>query len=81
MKVYGVRHFGIENLVPVERGEQQLKVNEVLAKFHAVSLNYRDLMFVKGVYNPKATLPAIQFPDGLGEVVAVGVDVTKTANL
>jgi NADPH:quinone reductase-like Zn-dependent oxidoreductase len=48
-----------------------------LVKFHAVSLNYRDLMFVRGVYNPKARLPAIPFSDGSGEVVIVGASVRK----
>ena len=75
MKVYEVRDFGIESLVLVDRGEPQVKPNEVLVKFHAASLNYRDLMFVKGVYNPKARLPAVPFSDGSGEVVAVGANV------
>ena len=77
MKVYEVRQFGIENLVVVERAEPQPGAKEVLVKFHAVSLNYRDLMFVRGVYNPKARLPAVPFSDGSGEVVAVGADVKK----
>jgi NADPH:quinone reductase-like Zn-dependent oxidoreductase len=42
----------------------------------AVSLNYRDLMVVKGFYNPKMKLPRIPCSDGAGEVVAVGADVT-----
>jgi NADPH:quinone reductase-like Zn-dependent oxidoreductase len=77
MKVYEVRQFGIENLVLVERAEPQTRANEVVVKFHAASLNYRDLMFVRGVYNPKARLPTVPFSDGAGEVVAVGVDVRK----
>jgi NADPH:quinone reductase-like Zn-dependent oxidoreductase len=77
MKVYEVRQFGIENLVVVERDEPHPSANEVVVKFHAVSLNYRDMMFVKGFYNPKARLPAVPFSDGSGEVVAVGADVKK----
>ena len=77
MRVYEVRQFGIENLVLVERGDLQPSANEVLVKFHAVSLNYRDLMFVRGVYNPKARLPAIPFSDGSAEVVAVGANARK----
>jgi NADPH:quinone reductase-like Zn-dependent oxidoreductase len=46
-------------------------------KFHAASLNYRDLVFAKGLYNPKAKLPAVPFSDGAGEVVAVGENVTR----
>jgi len=77
MKVYEVRQFGIENLVLAERAEPQPKANEVVVKFRAASLNYRDLMFVKGLYNPKAKLPAVPFSDGSGEVVAVGTDAKK----
>src|SRR6202166_3949188 len=77
MKVYEVRHFGIENLVLAERAELQPRGNEVVVKFHAASLNYRDLMFVRGTYNPKARLPAVPFSDGAGEVVAVGAEVKK----
>jgi len=49
---------------------------EVLIKIHAVSLNYRDLMMVKGLYNPKLKLPRIPCSDGAGEVSAVGEGVT-----
>src|SRR5206468_2531226 len=49
----------------------------VLLKMRAYSLNYRDLMVVKGVYNPKLRLPAIPLSDGMGEVAAVGAGVTR----
>lgn len=77
MKVYEVQQFGIDNLALVERDEPQAAAREVVVRFHAASLNYRDLMFVKGTYHPKAKLPAIPFSDGAGEVVAVGRDVTR----
>ena len=77
MKVYEVQQFGIENLSVVERAEPHPHANEVVVKFHAASLNYRDLMFVKGLYNPKARLPAVPFSDGSGEVVAVGPGAKK----
>src|ERR1700686_2069916 len=48
---------GIENLVLVERAEPQPTAHAVVVKFHAASLNYRDFMFTKGAYNPKAQLP------------------------
>jgi NADPH:quinone reductase-like Zn-dependent oxidoreductase len=34
-------------------------------------------MFAKGLYNPKAKLPAVPFSDGAGEVVTVGENVTR----
>jgi NADPH:quinone reductase-like Zn-dependent oxidoreductase len=77
MKVYEVRQFGIENLVLVERADPQPGGKEVVVKFHAVSLNFRDLRFVNGTYNPNARLPAVPFSDGAGEVVAVGADVKR----
>ena len=77
MKTYELRQFGIENLAMVERDEPQAAAGEVVIRFRAASLNYRDLMFVKGTYNPRAKLPAVPFSDGAGEVVAVGEGVTK----
>jgi NADPH:quinone reductase-like Zn-dependent oxidoreductase len=77
MRVYEVQKFGSENPVLVHRDEPQAAANEVVVKFHAASLNYRDLMFVKGTYNPKAKLPAVPFSDAAGEVVAVGENVTR----
>jgi NADPH:quinone reductase-like Zn-dependent oxidoreductase len=48
----------------------------VQVRIHAVSFNYRDLMMVKGLYNPKLQLPRIPCSDGAGEVIAVGDGVT-----
>jgi NADPH:quinone reductase-like Zn-dependent oxidoreductase len=77
MKAYEIQRFGVENLALVERAEPQPKETEVLVKIHAASLNYRDLMMVKGAYNPKLKLPLVPFSDGAGEVVAVGANVSK----
>lgn len=79
MKTYELRQFGIENLMLAERAQPQPRANEVAVKFHAASLNYRDLMFVKGTYNPKARLPAVPFSDGAGEIVAIGAEVKRWA--
>ena len=43
----------------------------------AWSLNYRDLLVVKGVYNPPLKLPLIPLSDGVGEVAAVGAGVSR----
>lgn len=77
MKAFEIQEFGIENLALVERETPQPKESKVLVKFHAASLNYRDLMMVKGWYNPKLKTPLVPFSDGAGEVVEVGADVTK----
>lgn len=77
MKAYEVQEFGIEKLSFVGRPIPEPASGEVLVRFHAASLNYRDLMVVSGTYNPKMKLPAVPLSDGAGEVVAVGDDVTK----
>ena len=55
----------------------QIAPGTVLIRVHAVSLNYRDLMMVKGQYNPKMALPRIPCSDGAGEVVAIGEGVNR----
>ena len=77
MKAFEIQQFGIENLALVEREELKPKSNEVIVKFHAASLNYRDLMMVKGFYNPKLKTPLVPLSDGAGEIVAVGETVKK----
>ncbi len=77
MRAYEINEFGIENLTLTERDEPKPQANEVLVKFHAASLNYRDLMMVKGFYNPKLKMPLVPLSDGAGEVVSVGEAVTK----
>jgi len=77
MKAYEIHEFGIDNLRFVDRDEPLPRTDEVLVKFHAASLNYRDFMVVSGTYNPKMALPAVPFSDGAGEIVEVGQDVTK----
>ena len=77
MKVYEIQEFGIDKLASVERDTPIQGPNEVLVKFHAFSLNYRDVMMVSGTYNPRMKLPAIPFSDAAGEVVALGEGVTK----
>jgi NADPH:quinone reductase-like Zn-dependent oxidoreductase len=75
MKVWQIQSFGIERLVLEELPQPHPGRGEVLVKVHAVSLNYRDLLMVRGYYNPKLPLPRIPCSDGAGEVVEVGDDV------
>src|SRR5437868_15164843 len=77
MKVVELRQFGLESLVLAERPEPRPGRGQVLVKMKAFSLNYRDLMMVKGLYNPKLKLPFVPLSDGVGEVVAVGDEVTR----
>jgi NADPH:quinone reductase-like Zn-dependent oxidoreductase len=76
MRAFQISTFGIDSLEFVERPTPVPGPGEVLLGVRAVSLNYRDLMVVKGLYNPKMELPRIPCSDAAGEVVAVGDGVT-----
>ncbi len=76
MRAWQISSFGIDSLEFVERPTPAPGTGEVLVKVRAISLNYRDLLVIKGLYNPKLKLPRIPCSDGTGEVVAVGEGVT-----
>jgi len=77
MKAFQIERFGIDELSKVDLDRPSPAAGEVLVKFHAASLNYRDLMMVEGTYNPRLRLPLVPFSDGAGEVVDIGDDVTR----
>jgi NADPH:quinone reductase-like Zn-dependent oxidoreductase len=78
MKVYEIRdRFGLDALKVTDYPQPQPGHQEILLKVRAVSLNYRDLLVVKGIYNPKMPLPRVPVSDGVGEVVQVGPGVTR----
>lgn len=69
--------FGLDYLKMAQLPEPQPGPGQVVVKMQACSLNYRDLLVVKGQYNPKIPLPMTPFSDGVGEVVAVAEGVTR----
>lgn len=77
MKAYRIPRFGFENLELVDLPVPRPGPGQVLIKVHAVSLNFRDLLVVRGLYNPKMALPRIPCSDGAGEVVEVGEGVAR----
>jgi NADPH:quinone reductase-like Zn-dependent oxidoreductase len=77
MKVVTFDRFDIDALTLAERPEPQPGPGQVLVRLKAWSLNYRDLMLVKGQYNPKLKLPFVPLSDGVGEVTAVGPGVRR----
>jgi NADPH:quinone reductase-like Zn-dependent oxidoreductase len=79
MKAWQIQSFGIDKLAFADLPQPRPGRGEVLVKIHAVSLNYRDLLMVRGHYNPKMALPRIPCSDGAGEVVEVGEGVTSTS--
>ena len=76
MRVWQIAAFGIDFLEFAERPDPEPGPGQVVIRVHAISFNYRDLMMVKGLYNPKLKLPRIPCSDGAGEVMAVGPGVT-----
>jgi len=77
MRAYPITQFGVDHLKQADLPMLQIARGMALIRIHAVSLNYRDLMMVKGVYNPKMALPRIPCSDGAGEVVAIGEGVSR----
>jgi len=67
----------LENLKASQRPEPEAGPGRAVVRIRAVSLNFRDLMMVRGHYNPKQPLPLIPCSDGVGEVVAVGEGVNR----
>lgn len=78
MKLYAIADgFGLENLRVLERPRPEPGPGQVLVRVGAVSLNYRDLLVVKGAYNPRMPLPRVPCSDAAGEVVALGPGATR----
>ena len=69
--------FGLANLAIRERDVPRPGPHQVLVKVAAVSLNYRDVLLVEGVYNPRHKLPVVPVSDMAGVVEAVGSEVTS----
>jgi NADPH:quinone reductase-like Zn-dependent oxidoreductase len=78
MKVVEVRDkFGLDSLTVTEKPEPRPGSAQVLIKMRAWSLNYRDLLVVKGLYNPKLRFPFVPLSDGVGHIAAVGEGVSR----
>lgn len=78
MRVVEVRDdFGLQNLTLAERSEPTPGPGQVVLRIKAAALNYRDLMMVRGQYNPKQPLPLIPGSDGVGQVVSLGAGVER----
>lgn len=77
MRAYTISQFGIENLKLKETDPPRPGRGEALIDVRAFSLNFRDLMVIKGIYNPRLKLPAVPISDGAGVVSAVGEGVTR----
>lgn len=75
MRAWEIQRFGVDGLELVDRKDPEPAPGGVVVRMRSASLNYRDLMMVSGVYNPKMRMPLVPLSDGVGEVVAVGSEV------
>jgi NADPH:quinone reductase-like Zn-dependent oxidoreductase len=69
--------FGLDNLFLDQRSEVMPARGEVRVRVRAASLNYRDLLMLRGDYDRRLPLPAVLGSDAAGEVVALGDAVTR----
>ena len=73
---YAFSDFGLSHLYKCEIPHAPCPPGHVRLKMRAVSLNYRDLLMIKGAYNPRQELPLIPCSDGVGQITEVGDSVT-----
>lgn len=71
--------FGLEHLRLVERPDPVPGPGQVVVRTTAASLNYRDLLMVRGHYDPRQPLPLVPCSDGAGVVEATGPGVDRVA--
>lgn len=78
MKVYEVsREYTIDSLALTERKVPAPLAHQVLVRVEAVSLNYRDLLVIKGVGRWRPPAGRIPLSDGVGIIVETGSDVQR----
>src|SRR2546423_13436891 len=78
MKVYELQGpDGVEGMALVEKPIPTPGPGEVLVRLKAATLNYRDLLTVKGGYGSRQKFPLIPLSDGAGVVEAGGSHVTQ----
>ncbi|MFH1467933.1 MAG: NAD(P)-dependent alcohol dehydrogenase [Pseudomonadota bacterium] len=80
MRRYEVQErFGLEHLRIARGPEPALGPGMVRVGMRACSLNYRDLLMIRGHYDPRLPLPLVPLSDGVGEVLEVGPGVSRLA--
>ena len=78
MKAYRIDRFGsVDGIVLRSSDDPRPGPREILMRVRASSLNYRDLMVLKGGGRGPTKLGVIPLSDGAGEVAAIGEGVTR----
>ena len=80
MRAYQIESFGsVDGVVLGSRPDPQPGTREILVRVRATSLNYRDLMVLKGGGRGPTKLGVVPLSDGAGEVVALGDGASRFA--
>jgi NADPH:quinone reductase-like Zn-dependent oxidoreductase len=78
MKAYRIDRFGsVDGIVMRSSEDPRPGPKEILMRVRASSLNYRDLMVLKGGGRGPTKLGVVPLSDGAGEVAAIGESVTR----
>ncbi len=78
MKAFEIKEpSGIDSLTLGERADPKPGYGQALVKIKAASLNFRDLLVVKGAYSRNLPSGLVPCSDGAGEVVEIGEGVTR----
>src|SRR5437867_12831466 len=78
MGAYRIERFGsIDGIVLRSNEDSRPGRKEILMRLRASSLNYRDLMVLKGGGRGPTRLGVVPLSDGVGEVAATGDGVTR----
>lgn len=76
-RAWAIDAFGIDRLRLGDRPTPEPGPGQAVVRVRAASLNYRDLLMVRGEYDPRVRLPLVPCSDAAGEVVAVGAGVDR----
>ena len=80
MKCYELQGpSGIDGLTLVDKPVAQPGERQVLVRLKAATLNYRDLLIIKGGYGSRQKFPLVPLSDGAGVIEAVGSCVREFA--
>src|ERR1700732_3276401 len=78
MEAYRIDRFGsVDGIVLRSSEDPRPGPKEILMRVRASSLNYRDLMVLKGGGRGPTKLGVVPLSDGAGEVAAIGDGVTQ----
>jgi NADPH:quinone reductase-like Zn-dependent oxidoreductase len=81
MEAYRIDRFGsVDGIVLRSSEDPRPGLKEILMRVRASSLNYRDLMVLKGGGRSPTKLGVVPLSDGAGEVAAIGDGVTRVKN-